>query len=146
MPRVMYGKLHAFNNYFNAPGNLYCIGVGSFGTALVENNYFKDVKGPHVFMYDWHMYIAATGNVHDSTTGNNDTGMGGSRGTNDPALNAGVEKAAAFTPPYKYTLDAATKQVHARRSNERASNRSDVCRSAIEPHACVGYLRNAWPR
>ncbi|MGC4067017.1 MAG: hypothetical protein QM784_20750 [Polyangiaceae bacterium] len=107
MPRMMYGKLHAFNNYYNAPNNAYCIGVGSFGTALIENNYFKSVKSPHIFMYDWHMYIAASGNVYDNTTGNKDTGMSGSRGTNDPALNAGVEDAAAFTPPYKYTLDKA---------------------------------------
>lgn len=107
MPRVMYGKGHQYNNYFNSPGNLYCIGVGSFGSILVENNYFKDVKSPHQFMYDWHMFIAASGNIYDNTTGSKDTGMGGSRGTNDPALNAGVEDAAAFTPPYTYSLDDA---------------------------------------
>jgi len=43
MPRVMYGQGHQYNNYFNSPGNLYCIGVGSFGSVVVENNYFKDV-------------------------------------------------------------------------------------------------------
>ncbi|MGC4091222.1 MAG: hypothetical protein QM756_25765 [Polyangiaceae bacterium] len=107
MPRVMYGQGHQYNNYFNSPGNLYCIGVGSFGSVLVENNYFKDVKSPHIFMYDWHMYVAASGNVYDNTTGNKDTGMAGSRDTNDPALNAGVQDAAAFTPPYTYTLDKA---------------------------------------
>jgi pectate lyase len=107
MPRVMYGKGHQYNNYFNSPGNLYCIGVGSFGSVLVENNYFKGVNGPHIFQYAWHMYIAATGNVYDGTTGNRHTGMGGTRDTNDPALNAGVEDAAAFTPPYTYALDAA---------------------------------------
>src|SRR5262245_11799766 len=107
MPRVMYGKGHQYNNYFNSPGNLYCIGVGSFGSVLVENNYFKGVNGPHIFQYAWHMYIAATGNVYDGTTGARDTGMLGTRGTNDPTLNAGVEDAAPFTPPYGYVLDKA---------------------------------------
>jgi hypothetical protein len=33
--------------------------------------------------------------------------MAGSRDRNDPALNAGVEDAAPFKPPYTYTLDKA---------------------------------------
>jgi pectate lyase len=107
MPRVMYGKGHQYNNYFNSTGNLYCIGVGSFGSILVENNYFKNVQSPHQFMYDWHAYIAASGNVYDNTTGTKDTGMHGTRGTDDPALNAGVEDAAPFTPPYAYAMDKA---------------------------------------
>ncbi|HSC88819.1 MAG TPA: hypothetical protein VLC09_16165, partial [Polyangiaceae bacterium] len=30
MPRVMYGRGHQFNNFYDAPGNGYCIGVGSY--------------------------------------------------------------------------------------------------------------------
>ena len=75
--------------------------------VLVENNYFKDVQSPHQFMYDWHMYIAASGNIYDNTTGSKNTGARGSRGTNDPDLNAGVEDAAAFTPRCEYALDDA---------------------------------------
>ncbi len=105
MPRMMHGQLHAFNNYYSATGNGYCIGVGSFGSALIENNYFKDVANPHTFMYDLHAFIAASGNVYDNTTGSKDTGLGGTEGPS--GVNAAVEDAANFTPPYKYTLDNA---------------------------------------
>jgi pectate lyase len=103
MPRVMYGQGHEFNNYFNSPGNSYCIGVGSYGSVLIENNYFKDVNDPHVFMYNVYMYSAATGNIYDNTSGSQDTGLGGSEHVD------GQESyvAEAFTPPYQYTLDAA---------------------------------------
>jgi len=33
--------------------------------------------------------------------------MLGTRGTNDPTLDEGVEDAAPFTPPYTYALDKA---------------------------------------
>jgi pectate lyase len=106
MPRVMYGEGHQFNNYFNSTGDLYCIGVGSFGSDLIENNYFKDVANPHQFMYDLHAYITARGNVYDNTTGLKDTGLGGTQGPS--GVNASVPDAKAFTPPYKYTMDAAS--------------------------------------
>jgi pectate lyase len=105
MPRMMYGQLHAFNNYYTSTGNLYCIGVGSFGSAIVENNYFKDVNNPHQFMYDLHAYIGATGNTYDNTTGLKDTGIGGTQGPS--GVNANVEEAGPFTPPYSYTMDKA---------------------------------------
>ena len=97
MPRVMYGQGHQFNNYFTATGNLYCIGVGSYGAILVENNYFKNVNSPHIFMYGLPMSITASGNVYDNTTGSKDTGEGGDGGTVEP-----------FTsPPYPYKMDKA---------------------------------------
>jgi pectate lyase len=104
MPRVMYGQGHQYNNYFNSTGNSYCIGVGSYGAILVENNYFKNVNDPHVFMYDVFMELAARGNVYDNTTGNRHTGRGGTR---DSSVGGG--SVSPFTdPPYDYTLDAAT--------------------------------------
>jgi pectate lyase len=103
MPRVMYGQGHEFNNYFTATGNYYCIGVGSYGSILVENNYFKDVNNPHMFMYNAYMYSAAKGNIYDNTTGKRDTGLGGSEHV------SGQEsyKGEACTTPYQYTMDAA---------------------------------------
>ena len=50
MPRVVYGQAHIYNNYYTASGDLYCIGVGSYASALIENNYFKNVKNPIEFM------------------------------------------------------------------------------------------------
>jgi pectate lyase len=99
----MYGQGHEFNNYFNSPGNSYCIGVGSYGSVLIENNYFEEVRNPHQFMYDVYSYAAASGNIYDNTTGTRDTGLGGSRDeTGHDHMEAGP-----FDPPYQYTLDAA---------------------------------------
>jgi len=97
MPRVVYGQGHQFNNYFTSTGNLYCIGVGSYGAILVENNYFKNVNNPHQFMYALPMSITASGNIYDNTTGVKDTGAGGT----------GTAVAPFTTPPYSYRMDKA---------------------------------------
>ena len=103
MPRLMYGQAHVYNNYYTCSGNLYCIGVGSYGEILVENNHFQNVNNPHQFMYDVYCYLTARGNVYVNTTGLKDNGLGGSRFVTNQ--NFVVE---AFTnPPYAYTLDNA---------------------------------------
>ncbi len=103
MPRVMYGKGHVFNNFYDAPGNSYCVGVGSYGAALIEKNYFKKVNDPHIFMYDVYCHITARDNVYDGTTGKKDTGMGGARKVTGQDFDV-----VPFTdPPYDYTMDDA---------------------------------------
>ena len=103
MPRLMYGQAHIFNNYYTSSGNSYCIGVGSYGAALIENNYFKNVKSPHTFMYDVYCEITARGNIYDNTTGNKDAGRGGNRDASRQNF-----PVSAFTqPPYTYKLDKA---------------------------------------
>lgn len=72
MPRVMYGRVHAYNNYYTSKGNLYCIGADCYASLLVENNYFKDVRDPHIFSYPGNPQpagIVARGNEYDNTTG-----------------------------------------------------------------------------
>jgi len=69
----------------------------------VENNYFKDVNDPHVFMYDVYMYAEASGNIYDNTSGSQDTGLGGTR---DVAGQEAFEPG-PFDPPYDYSLDPA---------------------------------------
>jgi pectate lyase len=103
MPRLMYGQAHVFNNYYTATDNSYCIGVGSYGAALIENNYFKNVKSPHTFMYDVYCDITAQGNIYENTTGKKDTGRGGNRDVSGQKF-----PVSAFTAaPYRYTLDKA---------------------------------------
>ncbi len=103
MPRVMYGMGHVFNNFYDAPGNSYCVGVGSYGAALIERNYFLNVNDPHTFMYDVYCHITARDNVYDGTTGKKDTGMGGARKVEGQDFNV-----QPFTdPPYDYTMDDA---------------------------------------
>lgn len=103
MPRVVYGQAHIFNNYYTSEDNSYCIGVGSYGTALVEGNYFKNVNHPHRFMYDVYCDITARGNIYDNTTGRTDRGRGGNR------IVSGQDfKVSPFSEsPYDYTLDKA---------------------------------------
>jgi pectate lyase len=96
MPRLLFGKGHIYNNYYNSPGNNYCIGSGSHASLLVENNYFKDVKDPHRFQDSNPSTITAKGNVYDNVSGKRDTGG-----------NKSGAPAAWTNPPYSYSLNAA---------------------------------------
>lgn len=82
MPRVMYGKVHIYNNYYTCQGNTYCIGADCYASILVENNYFYKVKNPHQFSYGngFPSCIVARGNTYDTTKGKKDTGEGDDEG------------------------------------------------------------------
>jgi pectate lyase len=89
MPRVRFGKVHVFNNYFSSAGNNYCVRGGYQSNIRIENNYFEDVSNPHEIDGSGAVMTAA-GNTYDGTSGSKDTS-----GT-------------AFTPPYTYQLQAAS--------------------------------------
>src|SRR5574344_1674325 len=107
MPRVMYGQAHIYNNYYTSKGNLYCIGVGSYAAALIEGNYFKDVKSPHLFMYNIYANMTVRNNKYDNTTGNKDSGALGERYITTAPYTLLEKPEALETVPYKYTADAA---------------------------------------
>ena len=92
MPRVRFGQVHVVNNYFNAPGNNYCVRAGSYAHLLVENNYFQNVNNPEEFNNSDDQTtanITARGNVYD----NSGDELTGGQGT-------------PFTdPPYSMTID-----------------------------------------
>jgi pectate lyase len=88
MPRVRYGDVHLFNNYYSSAGNGYCIWAAFNSRVLVENNYFSKVNTP--FRHEATGNLMDRGNIYDSVTGE------------QPAT--GV----AFTPPYPYAPDAAS--------------------------------------
>jgi pectate lyase len=91
MPRVRFGDVHVFNNYYSSMGNSYCVAGGKEARLVVENNFFENVVNPHIFYDgDTTAQIKASGNEYVNATGTQDSGQG-----------------AAFTPPYPYTLDAA---------------------------------------
>lgn len=108
MPRVMYGNAHIYNNYYNSPGNLYCIGVGSYASTLIEGNYFKDVNSPHLFMYDVYANMVVRNNEYDNVTGNKDSGALGERFIIVEPYALYETPITLDTVPYTYTLDKAT--------------------------------------
>ena len=92
MPRVRFGDIHSFNNFFNAPGNNYCIRAALESEVLIENNYFLNVDEP------WTLQVTAgTTNGMMQAVGNL---LVDCTRTNTPANDT------VFTPPYPYTLDA----------------------------------------
>lgn len=44
MPRVRFGHVHIYNNYYNSVGNHYCIGTGVECHIRLENAYFDNVN------------------------------------------------------------------------------------------------------
>jgi pectate lyase len=107
MPRLLFGKGHIYNNYYNSPGNTYNIGAGSWASLLVENNYFKNVNNPHRFQDNHPAYIAVSGNIYDNVAGKRDTGLHGSDGPSNDCEKA-LPTPAPWTPSYSYTLDSAS--------------------------------------
>jgi pectate lyase len=80
MPRVRFGQVHVFNNYFSSAGNNYCVRAGLSAQLLVEGNYFDGVKSPHEFNSSADQataFITARNNVYNNTTGSQATGGGG---------------------------------------------------------------------
>jgi pectate lyase len=90
MPRVRYGRVHSYNNYFNAPGNNYCVRAALESQVLLERNWFENVDTP------WEIFvttgttglISAVSNVFVNVTGQTDPGTD-----------------TVFTVPYLYTPD-----------------------------------------
>ncbi|MBN1788378.1 MAG: carbohydrate-binding protein [Sedimentisphaerales bacterium] len=95
MPRVRYGRVHVYNNYYGCPGNSYCIGVGVVSQIRVENNYFDNVNSA------WSSFN--TGGYTPGRIGWNSGNIFYSTSIPTWAPNY---YASIFTPPYSYTLDA----------------------------------------
>jgi pectate lyase len=94
MPRVRFGKVHSFNNYFASAGNNYCLRAGRNAQLLIENNYFDGVNNPHEFNNEEDeptAHITERGSDYTTATGAQVRGGGGT----------------PFTmAPYSFTLDA----------------------------------------
>jgi pectate lyase len=109
LPSVRFGRAHVFNNYYNAPGNNYCVRTRKEAECLVENNFFHNVQNP------WEQYITGSGDVQGklSASGNNVSFLGTTDGVNWTGNQIGSEGSrlmipgtdTVFAPPYAYTPD-----------------------------------------
>ena len=112
MPRLYFGQAHIFNNYYHSPGNNYAIGVGTWASALIQNNYFKDVNDPHRRQNEYPTYIEATGNIYDGTSGARDNGPNAIGTMPDrfagSSCHANLADPGQWNPPYPYNLDPAS--------------------------------------
>jgi len=94
MPRVRFGKVHVYNNYYGASGSNYCVGIGNNCQVLLQNCYFDSQTMP------WKNYSASgsqglikwSGNYYVSTT--------------EPTWAS--NSSSVFTPPYSYSLTTAS--------------------------------------
>jgi pectate lyase/predicted neuraminidase/lysophospholipase L1-like esterase len=90
MPRVRYGQVHIYNNYYNSENNKYCIGIGVECHIRLENSHFTNVKNP------WADY---------GGTSNGEIGWDNLQfeGCSQPTFMSNAYP--VFSPPYSYDLD-----------------------------------------
>jgi pectate lyase len=76
MPRVRYGNVHVFNNYYEEVDG-YCIGARFESKIVAENNYFRNLESPHLIddigKGIRNPELRALGNIYDNITGKTDT-------------------------------------------------------------------------
>jgi len=99
LPRVRYGQVHVYNNYYsNLTSGGYCVGVGAGSRIRVESNYFHTVTSP------WKDYYTGTGHP----VGHIGWDTGNIFYSCSQPTWATNEYSTIFTPPYSYSLiDAA---------------------------------------
>ena len=121
MPRVRYGHVHIYNNYYNSTGCLYCIGTGVHCRIRVENSHFDNVNSP------WKDY---SGMRNDGQIGWDSLKF--TNGASVPAY--APNSFPVFEPPYSFTMvqvDNVKAMVQAGAGNVFGSRAGTVPRAAM---------------
>ncbi|HET9957620.1 MAG TPA: hypothetical protein VFQ61_24150 [Polyangiaceae bacterium] len=106
MPRVRFGDVHVFNNYYSAVANKHCVTAGYESRLLVENNYFDGAVLPHVFF----SFVDNTSIFQEPTAEmvvNDNTYVGDSDLPEGKQSGQGL----SFVPPYSEILDPADEKL-----------------------------------
>lgn len=114
MPRVRFGRVHSYNNYFNnsvngVVTNLYCVRAALESQILVEKNFFEKVRNP------WEAFVTGAGGTQGKilATNNNVPFLGTAYGVTWGTTTTTVDGTSVvipgtdtvFTIPYPYTTD-----------------------------------------
>jgi pectate lyase len=94
MPRVRFGRVHVYNNYYGSAGNNYNVGIGNDCQVLLETCYFDSQSNGNT----WKNYSSSghQGLIHWNS---------GSVFVNT-AIATWAPNSTVFAPPYSYSLTA----------------------------------------
>lgn len=95
MPRVRFATVHSYNNYYAAPGNLYCIGTGLECHIRLENGSFENMNNP------WR-------DMSGGMVNGEEIGWSGCLFVGTTVPSYAPNSFPVFTPPYTYALDLAS--------------------------------------
>ena len=93
MPRVRFGQVHVYNNYFGSSSSNYTIGVGDKAQILIESNYFDSQTLP------WKDYSSSSSNKGTIHWNSGNVFV-------NTSVPTWISNSSVFTPPYSYSLDA----------------------------------------
>lgn len=102
MPRVRFGDVHVYNNYYSATANVYAIAAALDSRLVVENNYFDGTPYPHVFF----SYNGSASSFTEPTAemvASGNTYVGAADAPEGKLSGQGP----SFVPPYPYELEPA---------------------------------------
>jgi pectate lyase len=94
MPRVRFGRVHLYNNFYASNRTNYCVGVGNESQILLQNCYFENQPRP------WANY--------SSSSAQGIIRWSGLHMVNSPTPTWAPNSSSVFTPPYSYSMDPAS--------------------------------------